>query len=206
VETVLERKLESDSSGNPKFSGTFYTGKLSLYLGNKLDLYCLVGTYEGKIKDFISTSYSIDSKLDVVLGGGVSYVLYGFELLHGIVRLGADAKYRQFDPDIDSVKLYREKVETTSNSLSFKEWQAALGLSYQYKNFAPYIGIKYSDMDSHVKFTHDTTSRSDSTLSSKETWGMYYGIDVLVVDNVSVNFEARNMDEKAFSAGLSARF
>lgn len=206
TETVFERELESSGSGNPKFKGVFYTGKVSLYLGNKLDIYGLVGAYDGKVNDFIDKYYIIDTKADVVVGVGVSYVLREMEFLQGILRLGFDAKYRQFDPEIDTVKYYREKVDTTGNSLSFKEWQASLGLAYQYKNLIPYIGLKYSDMGAHVKFTHDGTSHAESDLSSKDIFGLFYGIDVLVADNISLNLEKRNLDENAFNIGLNTRF
>lgn len=206
AETVLERELKSGSSAKHEFKGTFYTGKVSLYVGNKLDLYGLVGAYDGKVKEFPNSRYIIVTKAEAVIGLGVSYVLYEWEFLGGILRLGADAKYRQFEPEIDTVKDAREKVATTSNALSFKEWQTALGLGYQYKKIAPYFGVKYSDMDAHIKFTQDSTSYSDTTIESSEIWGLFYGIDVLLFDNVSFNVEARHMDETAFNAGLSCRF
>lgn len=206
AETVLDRKLESASSGNPKFKGTFYTGKISFYLGKKLDVYGLVGTYEGKIKDFIDKSYIITTKMDAVLGGGVSYVLYEREFSGGVLRLGADAKYRQFEPEIDSVKQYRETVATTNNVLSFKEWQASLGLAYQYKRFIPYVGLKYSDMDANIEFKQGSTVRSDNTIDSKDIWGLFYGLDILLQDSISFNIEGRNIDEKAVNMGLNARF
>ena len=51
AETVLQRDMESPNSGKPKFSGVLYTGKVSVYTGHKLDVYGLIGTYKGKVKD-----------------------------------------------------------------------------------------------------------------------------------------------------------
>ena len=206
AETVFNRKLKSGSYGSPKFSGVFYTGKLSLYVGNKLDIYGLVGVYEGKIKNFINDTYIIDTKTDAVLGLGVNYVLHEWEFLNGILRVGADAKYRQFKPDIDDVRQWRVSTVTTDEALSFKEWQIALGLAYQYKKFIPYAGMKYSDMGSHIKFKQNAITYSDSSLCSKNVWGLFYGADVLVDDNISFNIEGRNIDENALNAGLNVRF
>lgn len=206
TETVFKRKLEAGSSGQMRFSGTFHTGKVSLYLGEKLDIYGLVGVYDGKVKDFISEYYIIDSKMDAAMGLGASYVLHEWEFANGICRLGADAKYRQYEPDIDTVKFYREAVTVSDTAMTFKEWQLALGLAYQYKNFIPYVGVKYSDVDAHIKFTHGANDRTDNDIASDNTWGLFYGADVLVQDNISVNIEGRNMDENAVNVGLNVRF
>jgi len=206
VESVFKRKLKSDYQNNPDFSGMFYTGKVSLYNGNKLDFYGLVGLYDGKVKNFINERYIVVSRADIFYGAGISYVLHQLELLGGVLRLGADAKYRMFEPEIDSVKFYREKIETSHNSTTFKEWQGSLGVAYQYKFFTPYVGAKYSDMDAQIQFTQGSTSYLDKNLKSKDNWGLFYGIDVLLGDSVSFNIEGRNYDEKAVSAGLNVRF
>lgn len=206
AETVFERNLKASSSGTTRFKGTFYTGKVSFYLGSRFDLYGLVGSYDGRVKEFPNSDHEIITKADIVYGVGASYVLYEREFFGGLLRLGADAKYRQCEPDIDTVKEYREKVVTTNNALSFKEWQASLGLAYQYKRFIPYIGMKYSDIGIHTKFTQDTVTYSDNAIRSKDIWGLFYGIDVLVADNVSFNMELRYIDETALNVGINARF
>jgi hypothetical protein len=92
--------------------------------------------------------------------------------------------------------------------MTFKEWQASVGLAYQYKIYAPYLGLKYSDMGAHIHFTDQGTGTvySDKKLESKNKFGIFYGIDVLLNDSMSLNMEGRNIDEDAVSAGLNARF
>lgn len=204
AETVLERKMKTGN--NAKFCGVFYTGKVSFYLGNKLDIYGLVGSYEGKVKNYINETYIIDSKTDIAYGAGVSYVFYAHEFLNGIVRLGGDAKFRHFQPDINNVLQYREKVASKNTAMDFTEWQAAFGLAYQYKRFVPYFGLKCSNLDSRVKFTQGTTSYSEGGIHSEKNWGIFYGLDILATDNMSFNVELRNIDEKAANIGMSARF
>lgn len=206
VEGVYRRKLKSDYGNNPDFSGMFYTGKVSLYNGNKLDFYGLVGLYEGQVKNFIDDNYKIVSKADIAYGAGISYVIHQLEFVGGVLRLGADAKFRMFEPDIDTVKWYREKIETSHNSMTFKEWQASLGLAYQYKFLTPYIGAKYSDMNAHIHFTEGSTTYSDKNLESVKKWGLFYGLDVLLGDSVSFNIEGRHIDERAINVGLNVRF
>ncbi|MFH1848300.1 MAG: hypothetical protein ABH825_03690 [Candidatus Omnitrophota bacterium] len=207
TDVVLKREMESESSGDPDLKGTFYLSKISLYLGNKLDLYGIIGTYDGKITDFHSSkAYILDSKVGAMFGLGASYVLREFECMKGIMRLGANAQYRQSNPDLDAVKYYRERVPTTQNDLSFKEWQVGLGLSYQYKSFVPYAGVKYSDVNSHIRFTHDSAQISENSLRSKNVIGVYAGTDFLLNDSVSFNIETRQLDEQAVNVGLNARF
>lgn len=206
AETVLERKLKGGTGGSPRFSGVFYTGKASVYIGKKLDIYATIGTYGGKVKDFIDTSYIIDSKMVAAWGLGVSYVFHEFEFLDGILRLGSDAKFRVFDPGIDKVKYFREDTETANEVMDFTEWQASLGLSYQYKNFVPYFGLKYSDMKSRIGFNQNGTAFRDHSIYSDNNIGLFYGIDILIKDNISVNIEGRNIDEKAANIGINARF
>ncbi|MDD5450188.1 MAG: hypothetical protein PHO42_06325, partial [Candidatus Omnitrophica bacterium] len=206
AESVLERKLKSDHTGNPSFRSAFYTGKLSLYLGHKFDIYGLAGFNDAKIHDFVDSSYIIETKLDAVIGGGLSCVLYELEFLSGILRLGFDAKYRQFETKIDALQRYREDAGFSSDSLTFREWQASLGLAYQYKKFIPYIGVKYSDMDAQIEFVSDGTSYSEDGIKSKDLWGLFYGIDVLLCDNCSLNLEARHFDENAVNVGMNLRF
>lgn len=210
VETVLDRKLKA-ASYRSKFVSTFYTGKFSLYLGQKLDVYGLVGINEGRVKNFLgssgtTTGYDVLTKTCGYWGGGVSYVVHSWEWSGGILRLGVDAKYRQFDPDLDDVKQQRQSVTASKDGLSFKEWQAAAGLSYQYKRFIPYVGVKYSDMGAHIKFTHAGVDYSDKTLDSDNIFGLYYGLDVLVTDSISFNIEGRCIDETAANIGMNARF
>lgn len=206
AEAIRERGLESSYSGNPELRGALYTGKVSFYLGKKFDLYGLAGVHEGKTKDFIGEHYILDSKMDIAWGFGASYVLYEFEFLQGLFRIGADAQYRQFDSEMDDVKYYRETTGPRNTKYRFKEWQGALGLAYQYKSFIPYIGGKYSNIDSHMEFTHDSTSHSDKELEASDNFGVYGGIDILLNDFVSLNIEGRAVDESAVSVGLSARF
>lgn len=206
TDVVLERKLKTKSSGSATFHGRFYMGKASLYTGNKVDIYGLVGLGEGKVKNFINDSYIIDSKSDIAYGAGVSYVLHELECMSGLLRLGADAKFRQFRPNISTVTRYREQVAVTNDSLTFTEWQVALGLAYQYKKFIPYLGTKYSGMRARIKFTQGSTSVSDNDVEASNAWGLFYGMDVLLSDNMSFNIEARSFDESAISTSLNFRF
>ena len=144
--------------------------------------------------------------MDVAWGLGAAYVLYEREYMNGVLRVGVDGKYRQFRPDIDSVQQYREDVRATNTELSFKEWQAALGLSYQYKNYVPYCGLKYSNMKSHIAFNYDGIMRSDKGVHADDTIGLFYGIDVLLTDSLSLNVEGRAIDETAANIGFNARF
>jgi len=206
AETVLERKLASGNVANPTFNGTFYTGKFSLYVGNKLDVYGIVGLGDGKVKKFPDENYIIESKMAALWGLGISYVLREFEFMDGLLRIGVDAKYRQFEPDMDVVKYYREPISTRNQKLTFKEWQASLGFAYQYKKLIPYLGLKYSDVDSQIHFNNGSTTYSDKTVTSKNNFGLFYGLDIIVKDNVSFNIEGRSLDEEAANLGLNARF
>jgi len=203
---VVKRKLKSGSSGSPKYYGSFYMGKVSFFTGNKLDVYGMVGASEAKLRNFISEAYLIDSKTDIAYGAGATYVIHEYEFMNGLLRLGADAKWRQFKPDIDNLKIYRELTPSTDNGMSFTEWQIALGLAYQYKKYVPYFGLKYSDMRGRVKFTQGGSSIADNNLESSHIFGLFYGMDILLSDNMSFNIEGRNIDEDGLSTSFNFRF
>ena len=205
AEAVFKRELKSGAY-TAKFSGLFYTGKVSLYMNKKVDIYGLAGTYNGKVKGFFDGHYDITTKMGGVLGLGVTYVLYEWMLPNGILRLGTDAKYRQFKPDVEKVTWWRDDIAATDSALSFSEWQASLGLAYQYKKYIPYLGLKYSDMKSRIKFTKDPTTQFNNSILSKNKIGLFYGADMLVADNISFNIEGRCIDEKAVNIGLNTRF
>lgn len=203
---VVKRKLKSKSQQDPYLKGFFYMSKVSLYLGNRLDVYGLIGAYDGKIKEVITSSYIMDSKVGSVWGGGISYVIKEFEFKNGILRVGFDAKYRQSNPDVDTVKQDRAKIDVTRTALRFKEWQASIGLSYQYRLFVPYFGLKYSDMDVDIRFNDGSNEYIDKGIGSKNTFGIFVGFDYLLNDFISLNFETRQIDERSINIGINARF
>ncbi|MCX5715875.1 MAG: hypothetical protein NTV07_03255 [Candidatus Omnitrophica bacterium] len=210
AETVLERRLDTPSySGKPKYKGMLYMGKVSFYLGKKLDFYGLIGVQEGRVSDFADPSkFRIITKMVGAWGFGMSYVLHAWEFNKGLVRLGADAKFREFRPEMKDIQLGGNAINTIDESLRVKEWQTSLGLSYQYKKFIPYCGIKYSDVGMHLKFKDNRTgiNYSDTQITSKNKVGLFYGFDTLLSDNLSLNVEGRCIDETAANIGFNARF
>ena len=205
TEVVFKRELKNGPT-TAKFNGLFYTGKASFYVNKKLDIYGIAGTYNGKVKNFFDGHYIIESKMAGVFGLGASYVLYEWALPDGILRLGADAKYRHFKPDVDNITWWRQEISAGDAALTFSEWQTSLGLAYQYKKFVPYCGLKYSDMDARIKFTQGPNAQFNTSIKSKTKIGLFYGTDVLVADNISFNIEGRSFDENAVNIELNARF
>lgn len=208
AETVIDRELKTAASSGKKvkFYSLFYTGKISLFVNNKVDAYVLIGTQESNVRNFVNEHYIINGKTDIAYGAGVSYIIYTTEIWNGIGRIGADVKYRQFQPDIDDLKYYHETIPVNDDKMIFREWQASLGFSYQYKKFVPYAGIKYSDLHARIKFRQDNNLISETDIRSDNIIGLFAGLDVILNDFITLNMEVREFDEEALNLGMSIRF
>ena len=132
------------------------------------------------------------------------------EMGGGILRLGADGRYRHTDLDLDYIEVDGVKYDIPSGSVSsakleLREWQIALAASYQIDQFIPYVGGKYSDLSGDAKTTVSGTEYK-SDLDSDNNFGVFVGADLLVNDSAVINVEGRFIDETALSGGATIRF
>ncbi len=199
-----------------KVSGQFYTGKGKFSFGGPIgnwDLYGFAGVGENlKIKDISSggSSFDLEYKDNMLQwGGGANWLImyapeyYGFGVF-------VDGKYRQLENfKIDKVKVNGVDTPFTSNSdPRWQEWQGAAGIAGKIKYFVPFGGVTYSD----TRIKTDVTTGSGSLafkqgdVRNDKRWGGFAGVSFVPNDYISLDVQARFIDEEAYTAQLSLKF
>jgi len=193
---------------------TFVTEKIGLAFADRVFLYGLVGVawYE---QEYMSQGarVEIETGKDLAWGVGGSVLLYEMEIdnFDCVLRLGADAKLRSTDADINEVIVDGTKYKSSDSAVSsvdyeYKDWQVAGEVSLQWKHFVPYFGVKYSDVTGNSKQTVAGTVYEDKDIEAEDNFGVFTGIDMVVSDFISFNVEGRFIDENAISLGCAIRF
>ena len=144
-------------------------------------------------------------------------------------RILADLQYLQYKPDttltVDGVDLATAQQQefiaagATTAAVSvdaeteIKEWQLALLAAWTVNQWRPYVGVKYSDMetDTDVKLNGQAngvpfTGDFDVQFEADDNVGAFVGTDFIVNPTLSWAVEGRCVDETAFTIGLNWKF
>jgi hypothetical protein len=211
IDLTFDRKIKHQTN-DTKFNA--YGGKIGILLMERFMPYTVLGVGQAEYKETIlGTDVKFETKYDFVWSVGGTVMLYETkpgEMGDGIFRIGVDGRYRQSDLDLDKVTIggteYKKSdLGLTKADLDIKEWQIALGLSYQVQQFIPYIGVKYSDLRGDV-IAADSTGEYKDKIKADNNVGIFVGGDLVINDTVSANIEGRFIDETAMSFGLLVRF
>jgi len=207
VDIVFERELDL-SNDNAKMEGQWYLAKASVNLIEKIDVYGLLGTAKLKLKDWTASNYDMESDYALAWGGGVKVLLYETEEYgDGILRIGVDGNYRQYEPGIEKVEQSGTEISNVSEKeFEYREWGVGLGLSYTLDQLTPYVGVKYSDCETRMRLKFGNTDITKKTANSKEVVGVFVGADYLFAENIALNLEGRLIDETALNVGLKINF
>jgi len=215
ADCVNDRKMDIDSGaieidavGVRISFDAFKRYKYYMELGETLDF-----TYSYVIQ---GEDYTADFNTNFIWGLGASALILKWD--NGL-QLGANLSYRQISNDltkvsIDSATYYDDDTEISSCNTKggFKEYQAALELSWKTEYFSPYIGIKCSEAEIDFDITVSGVARNASE-EAKEKYGVFVGctfspkLNILPNnEQVSINVEGRLIDENAVSASLNFKF
>ncbi len=211
IDLTFDRKIKHESD-DVEFN--FYGGKIGILIMDRFMPYTVLGAGKAEQKfTELGTSWKLETKHDFVWSIGGTAMLYETkpgEMGDGIFRIGVDGRYRKADLDLD--KLTVGGTSYTKSDLGFKkfcfdmkEWQVALGLSYQIQQLIPYIGVKYSDLRGDF-IAKTTTDEVEGKFKSDNNIGIFVGGDIAINDTFSANIEGRFIDETAMSFGLLCRF
>lgn len=211
AEIVTDRMLEGQQKDTKyKFVG----GKAGIVINDKAFLYGVAGMADAE-QEYLTSGNRVGwhTDFDLSWGGGATIVLFEAESHYrnkGMIRVGVDAQYRNSDLDVEKVTLNDVVHKLDGSSLSSagfdcQEWQVALGVSYQTDRFAPYAGVKYSEITGDAKATISGTTY-EQVFDPEKTVGMFVGMDFFISDSSSVNFEARFMNEIGYSVNGKLRF
>jgi opacity protein-like surface antigen len=116
--------------------------------------------------------------------------------------VGVDAQYLRHDGKIGFKYPGGTQYIT---SITSEEWQVAPYVAKKMDKFTPYVGGKYSDIRHKLKITRNDVTQWIK-FKAKHNFGVFGGIDISMMEHVSLNVEGRFIDETAMSVGLSYRF
>jgi len=160
----------------------------------------------------VQVKYEYDD--DFIWGIGLNGLLYRWD--NGL-EIGAGASYRQAEMNIEKATIdgnsYDRAQFALVNDGDLSEWQAAVELAWNLDFFVPYVGIKYSDVEVDGDVTLAITQYNGSGKDAGTNVGGFVGVTLLPrldgipkSEQVSINVEARFIDENALNVGLAYKF
>lgn len=204
----------------------FLKGTLGLH--PNVDMFVKLGMASAnwEAKGFPDEKFEFEDDWDFAWGVGVKVKL--FETPGGLRFLG-DAQYLSYKVDgdfkIDGKDFDQGILEelrsmdptatfSSDSEVEIEEWQVALYVNQTFGNFSPYAGVKYSDFeaDSELKgsgqlFVTPYSLKLKGDAEADDNFGIFLGTDIYVIPNLlSINIEARFIDETAGTFGLTYRF
>ena len=199
---------------------TLYGANLGVAIKNRVIVYGTFGSIEFE-KGFRDkgTDVWLESESDVYWGGGVTAMIYETEIIdldNSKLRVGIDFKYRYAELNVENARIGNATFSDTNrnltnNEIDYTDWQIAGAVSLQWKQFAPYVGIKYSDAGGEVKATARGIDY-ETDLDSDDKIGLFAGLTVFFrkghfdPNALALNIEGRFIDEQALSLSVTARF
>lgn len=201
---VFKREFDVDEA-DVELEANFHTARISYTIAEKADVYVMLGMLSNAKVTEHNSSFDIIYDVDNAFTWGLGATLLAFETEGGF-RAGMDGKYRQTSPELSKVTVDGVDYELDESEVEYGEWQVALAFSQQMGKFAPYAGVKYSDINTKAKATVSGTEYETEERGSKNTVGPFVGISFLPNDNLSLNVEGRFIDENAVSVSLAYKF
>jgi len=147
----------------------------------------------------------------------------------GGLRFMADAQYLSCEVDgdnkVDGVDFDQALLEvlrlvdpnatfSSDSKTEIEEWQVAVYVNQTFSNFNPYAGVKYSefDVDFELKGSGELLGtpysyKVEGDAEADDNFGIFLGTDIYIIPNqLSINIEARFIDETAGTIGVNYRF
>ncbi len=204
----FDRKLRSKDGVEGRIDKFSYLMNQGVVTFNILDLMEIYGSV-GAMNAFIShrpepnheqREYQTSDRL--TWGGGTK-----IELFHwGATTVSADGKYQYSHPHVKWNSL-NGVAYTTGAKLTYREYQAGMGLSHRIDMFVPYVAVYYS----HVKgklygIRQNILPVSHFSLQCREWIGMAVGCGFSSSCLFDLNIEARMFNQSAVSVSANIKF
>jgi len=180
----------------------------------------------GKVPGYPDEKIEFEDDWDFAWGIGVKVKI--FETPGGIRFMG-DAQYLSYkvdgdlktdgkNSDQDILEVLRSfdpnATFSADSKVEIKEWQVALYVNQTFGNFSPYAGVKYSEYDMDFEFKGSGQAlgkpyslKIEGDAEADDNFGIFLGTDIYIIPNqLSINIEARFIDETAGTFGLTYRF
>ncbi|MCB9748305.1 MAG: hypothetical protein H6755_07845 [Candidatus Omnitrophica bacterium] len=125
-----------------------------------------------------------------------------------VVDIFTDISYRQTaNMDYDSVSIlgttYSKSDLGGNTNADWKEWHLAFGITKDFKYFTPYAGVRYSDVETSLKFSAGGTDYNLGTANSDKKVGVFVGTMISPIKDVNINIQGRFIDEEALTVSAA---
>lgn len=212
--TIIGQQVESfpaqgDSVEDIEIDSNRVFVKGTLGLHPNVDIFVKLGmagaNWEAKYKETGAPDEKIEFEDDWDFAWGIGAKVKIFETQGGLRFLG-DAQYLAYKVEGD-VKLAGEKIPFADSETEIEEWQVALYVNQTFGNFSPYAGVKYSDLEMDWELDLAGILKIKGEAEADDNFGIFLGTDIYVIsDLLSINIEARFIDETAGTLGLTYSF
>ena len=214
TDLIFEKDIDASESNvrDAKVEGQWYLAKISVALIDRFEPYVLLGAsdIEGEYVGVSSGSkYDIEGDTNFAWGVGSKILIWETEDL-GFAVSGA-GEYRRTDPGIKEQLVDGVSQDATDRVFEIEEWQFALAVSKEFKigqdiALIPYVGAKYSDSEIKLKYKTGGTLNDLGGGENADNVGVFVGVDLSVLESLSINVEGRFIDETAMSIGATVKF
>ncbi|MCK4620046.1 MAG: hypothetical protein KAT52_08875 [Desulfobacterales bacterium] len=202
----------------------FLKGTLGLH--PNVDMFVKLGMASANWEAKYGEKLEFEDDWDFAWGIGAKVKI--FETPGGLRFLG-DAQYLSYKVDgdfkiggkdvdqeiLEGLRWFDSNATISADSeVEIKEWQVALYVNQTFGNFSPYAGVKYSEYDVDFEFKGSGqvwgvpySMKVEGDAEADDNFGIFLGTDIYVIPNLlSINIEARFIDETAGTFGLTYRF
>lgn len=216
AEYLDSRDLDvTGSSANNSLRGQFYSGKgyLSFKGMGSWDLYGTAGwAHDLRLREAQINGQDVEVRFDdgLMWGAGANYLIYQFPEYYGL-GVFVDGKYRRVENleyDKGTIGGVSDLALTKITDPKWEEWQGALGLAAKINYVVPFAGVTYSDTRFGVNFS---SGGSEYRIDKKDTEndamiGGFAGISLVPNDVLSVDVQARFVDEASYEGKVNLKF
>lgn len=210
---VSNAKLEQYSEGYGRvdtYEQETNSGTVTFNIENRVDLFAILGSSRAngdwRFVDPLQNVYRIEleTNYDFLWGIGVRGILYEDE---GIC-LDMGGRFEQCSCEPSWLTSNGVPQAVSHSMLFWREWQIDLDLSYEIDIFAPYIGVKYSNVRVELNgFDESISAKGNSNhFKNRVPLGIFIGCGLSSSKYFMLNVEGRLIDETAVTVSGDIRF
>ena len=186
-------------------------GSCTLNFWNRLDLYGIFGA--ARIRGLWQCSpadalrqVDTETKYRFTWAAGGKVMLFEW----GRTALTVGGRYFFTRPKLEWLTWNGSPYAVGTAKYRFREWQADLGLSHQIDLLTPYLGIKYSRKNAHLRQVTSVAIATDGSgsihMRERQKIGMVAGCGLSSRKFFMLNLEVRLIDEEALTVTGDFRF
>ncbi|MBW2605148.1 MAG: hypothetical protein JRE28_12695 [Deltaproteobacteria bacterium] len=185
---------------------------------------------------FLGASYGIFDKLDVLVGlgfledewtadrrdnttydhiqKGSDNILWKVGLKYNLVKfdsgiyIGGLATYSQWDSGDESYYTNGVNDPKTIEAL-WEEFAVSLYTGMQIKDFSPYVGVEYTDVEVTQKLSNYPLSPNvygENEYEIEDNWGIVAGMTYSISQHFNLNLKTRLINQNSYSFGIAYKF